>query len=29
MGYITKDEIIHVEWSRIGLSRFVNFNYLG
>lgn len=27
LGNITKDEILYVEWSRIGLSRFVDFNY--
>ena len=27
LGNITKDEILYVEWSRIGLSRFVNFDY--
>ena len=27
LGNITKDEVLYVEWSRIGMSRFVNFNY--
>ena len=27
LGNITKDEILYVEWSRIGLSRFVKFDY--
>lgn len=27
LGNITKDEILYVEWSRIGLSRFVDFDY--
>lgn len=27
LGNITKDEILYVEWSRIGLSRFVHFDY--
>lgn len=27
LGNINKDEILYVEWSRIGLSRFVDFDY--